>query len=181
MTNGSVAFFAFFASVFCLCAVAEWMFAMEAARYARRRNPGKRMRLFLAAVVVSDGLSIILNVGGWCWAYATANGGWLIGSADFMADSRKSALLSPLLSPVTFLGTAIAAPLVVILDRPFVESPLFLLLPLTLPMGLLSIASPLIRAKVMWKAGWRSWIKLLFVVYATFLPASLVIPYSNGK
>ena len=176
MTNGSVNFFAFFAAVFCFCAVAEWMFATEAVRYSRRRNLGKRMRLFLAAVVISDGLSIILNVGGWCWAYATINGGWLIGSTDLMAELRGSALLSPMFSPIAFLCTAFAGPLVAIIDRP-----LLFLLPLTLPMGLLSFASPIIRAKVMWKTEWRSWIKLLFVVYATFLPASLAIPYMNGR
>ena len=169
MTNGSLCFFAFFAAVFAFCAIAEWVFAVEAVKYARRRNLGKRMRLFLAAVVISDGLSIILNVVGWCWAYATINGGRLIGT-DIVSELLGCALLGPMFSPITFLGVAFAAPIVEILG-----GPLFLLWPMTLPMGLLSFASPIMRAKVMWKADWLSWIKLLFVVYATFLPASLGI------
>ena len=175
MTNGLIQFFAFFTAVFVFCAIAEWMFAAEAIGYARRRNLGKRMRLFLAAVVVSDGLSIILNVVGWCWAYATINGGWLIGS-DIVADLLAWTLLGPVFSPITFLGLAFAAPLVAILD-----GPLFLLSPLTLAMGLLSFASPVLRAKVMWEAERRSWLKLLFVVYVTFLPASLFIPWAISR
>ena len=169
MMNGSLCFFAFFAAVFVICAIAEWMFAAEAVQYARRRNLGKRMRLFLAAVIISDGLSIILNVVGWCWAYATINGGRLIGT-DIVSELLGCALLGPLFSPITFLGAAFAAPIVAILG-----GPLFLLWPLTLPMGLLSFASPIMRSRVMWKSGWLSWLKLLFVVYATFLPASLAI------
>ena len=175
MINESLCFFAFFAAVFVFCAIAEWMFAVEAVRYARRRNLGKRMRLFLSAVIISDGLSIILNVGGWCWAYTTINGGRLICS-DIVAELITSAFLAPLLSPATFLGVGLAGPLVAIID-----GPLLFLLPLTLPMGLLSFASPIMRTKVMWKAEWLSWIKLLFVVYAMFLPASLLIPFSNGR
>ena len=174
MTTESIQFFGFFAAVFVFCAVAEWMFAAEAVRYAHRRNLGKRMRLFLAAVVISDGLSIILNVVGWCWAYATINGGRLIGT-DIVSELLGCALLAPVVSPITFLFVVLAGPLVVILD-----GPLLFLLPLTLPMGLLSFASPIMRAKVMWKADWLSFIKLLFVVYATFLPASLIFPFSNG-
>ena len=175
MTSESLCFFAFFAAVFVFCAIAEWMFAAEAVKYARRRNLGKRMRLFLAAVVISDGLSIILNVGGWCLVYATINGGWLIGK-DIVSELLGCALLAPVVSPITFLFVVLAGPLVVILD-----GPLLFLLPLTLPMGLLSFASPIMRAKVMWKSGWLSWIKLLFVVYATFLPASLAIPFMAGR
>ena len=176
MTTESIQFFGFFAAVFVFCAVAEWMFAAEAVNYARRRNLGKRMRLFLAAVVISDGLSIILNVVGWCLEYATINGGWLIGSAKLMAELHSSVLLSPLFSPITFFVVALAGPFVEILD-----GPLLFLSPLTFPMGLLSFASPIMRAKVMWKADWRSCIKLLFVVYATFMPASLFIPWANGR
>ena len=76
----------------------------------------------------------------------------------------------PEFSPITFFVVALASPLVVFLD-----GPLICLWPLTVPVGLLSFASPIMRAKVMWKADWLSWIKLLFVVYATFLPASLGI------
>ena len=176
MTTESIQFFGFFAAVFVFCAVAEWMFAAEAVNYARRRNLGKRMRLFLVAVVISDGLSIILNVVGWCLEYATINGGWLIGSAKLMAELHSSVLLSPLFSPITFFVVALAGPLVEILD-----GPLLFLSPLTFPMGLLSFASPIMRAKVMWKADWRSCIKLLFVVYATFVPASLACHYMNGR
>ena len=175
MTSGSIQFFGFFAAVFVFCAVAEWMFAAEAVNYARRRNLGKRMRLFLVAVVISDGLSIILNVIGWCWAYATLNGGRLI-SFDTVAELLGYALLSPVFSPLTFFVLALAGPLVEILD-----GPLLFLSPLTFPMGLLSFASPIMRAKVMWKADWRSCIKLLFVVYATFVPASLVIPCMSWR
>ena len=171
MTTESIQFFGFFAAVFVFCAVAEWMFAAEAVNYARRRNLGKRMRLFLAAVVISDGLSIILNVVGWCAAYATINGGRLI-SFDTVAELLGYALLSPVFSPLTFFVLALAGPLVEILD-----GPLLFLSPLTFPMGLLSFASPIMRAKVMWKADWRSCIRLLFVVYATFLPASLALFY----
>ena len=171
MTSESIQFFGFFAAVFVFCAVAEWMFAAEAVRYARRRNLGKGMRQFLAAVVISDGLSIILNVIGWCWAYATLNGGRLI-SFDTVAELLGYALLSPVFSPLTFFVLALAGPLVEILD-----GPLLFLSPLTFPMGLLSFASPIMRAKVMWKADWRSCIRLLFVVYATFLPASLALFY----
>ena len=174
MTDGSLCFFAFFAVVFAFCAIAEWMFAAEAVKYARRRNLGKRMRLFLAAVVISDGLSIIVNVVGWCWVYATINGGLLIGT-DIVSELLVYALLGPVVSPITFLFVGLAGPLVAILD-----GPLLFLLPLTLPTGLLSFASPIMRAKVMWKADWLSWIKLLFVIYATFLPASLIFPFSNG-
>ncbi len=175
MTSGSFCFFAFFAAVFVFCAIAEWMFAAEAVEYTRRQNLGKRMRLFLAAVIISDGLSIIINVVGWCWAYATINRGRLIGT-DIVAELLVWALPAPVVSPLTFFLVALAGPLVEILD-----GPLSFLLPLTLPMGLLSFASPIMRAKVMWKAGWRSWIKLLVVVYATFLPASLAIPFANGR
>ena len=175
MTTESIQFFGFFAAVFVFCAVAEWMFAAEAVNYARRRNLGKRMRLFLVAVVISDGLSIILNVIGWCWAYATLNGGRLI-SFDTVAELLGYALLSPVFSPLTFFVLALAGPLVEILD-----GPLLFLSPLTFPMGLLSFASPIMRAKVMWKADWRSCIKLLFVVYATFVPASLVIPCMSWR
>ena len=174
MTNGSLCFFAFFAAVFAFCAIAEWVFAAEAVKYARRRNLGKGMRLFLAAVVISDGLSIILNVGGWCWAYATINGGRLIGTG-IVSELLVCALLGPMFSPITFLGVAFAAPIVEILG-----GPLFLLWPMTLLMGLLSFASPIMRAKVMWKAGWLSLIKLLLVVYATFLPAILIFPYAKS-
>ena len=174
MTDGSLCFFAFFAVVFAFCAIAEWMFAVEVVKYARRRNLGKRMRLFLAAVVISDGLSIIVNVVGWCWAYATINGGRLIGTG-IVSELLGCALLAPVVSPITFLFVGLAGPLVAILD-----GPLLFLLPLTLPTGLLSFASPIMRAKVMWKADWLSFIKLLFVVYATFLPASLIFPFSNG-
>ena len=169
MTTESIQFFGFFAAVFVFCAVAEWMFAVEAVKYARRRNLGKGMRQFLAAVVISDGLSIILNVVGWCAAYATINGGRLI-SFDTVAELLGYALLSPVFSPLTFFVLALAGPLVEILD-----GPLLFLWPLTLPMGLLSFASPIMRAKVMWKADWRSCIRLLFGVYATFLPASLAL------
>lgn len=175
MTDVSLCFFAFFAAVFVFCAIAEWMFAAEAVKYARRRNLGKRMRRFLAAVVISDGLSIILNVVGWCWVYATINGGRLI-SFVTVAELLAVALLGPLFSPVTFFAVGFAGPLVDILD-----GPLFFLLPLTLPMGLLSFASPIMRAKVMWKSGWLSLIKLLFVVYATFLPASLAFPFMSSR
>ena len=177
MTTESIQFFGFFAAVFVFCAVAEWMFAVEAVKYARRRNLGKGMRQFLAAVVISDGLSIILNIVGWCLEYATINGGWLIGSAKLMAELHSSVLLSPLFSPITFFVVALAGPLVEV-GIP-VGGPLVLLL--TLPMGLLSFASPIMRAKVMWKADWRSCIRLLFVVYATFLPASLACHYMNGR
>ena len=176
MTTESIQFFGFFAAVFVFCAVAEWMFAAEAVNYARLRNLGKRMRLFLAAVVISDGLSIILNVVGSCLALTTINGGWMIGSARLMAELHSSVLLSPLFSPITFFVVALAGPLVEILD-----GPLLFLSPLTLPMGLLSFASPIMRAKVMWKADWRSCIKLLFVVYATFVPASLACHCMNGR
>ena len=176
MTSGSIQFFGFFAAVFVFCAAAEWMFAAEAVRYARRRNLGKGMRQFLAAVVISDGLSIILNVVGSCLALATINGGWMIGSARLMAELHSSVLLSPVFSPITFLLMPLAVPL---LEMDILVGPLILLL--TLPMGLLSFASPIMRAKVMWKAGWRSCIKLLFVVYATFLPASLVIPCMSWR
>jgi len=175
MTTESIQFFGFFAAVFVFCAVAEWMFAAEAVRYARRRNLGKGMRQFLAAVVISDGLSIILNVIGWCWAYATLNGGRLI-SFDTVAELLGYAHLIPVFSPLTFFVLALAGPLVEILD-----GPLLFLSPLTFPMGLLSFASPIMRAKVMWKADWRSCIKLLFVVYATFVPASLVIPCMSWR
>ena len=175
MTTESIQFFGFFAAVFVFCAVAEWMFAAEAVNYARRRNLGKRMRLFLAAVVISDGLSIILNVVGWCAAYATINGGWMI-SFDTVAELLGYALLSPVFSPLTFFVLAFAGPLVEFLDAPLIG--LWLL---TLPMGLLSFASPIMRAKVMWKADWRSCIKLLFVVYATFVPASLACHFMNGR
>ena len=175
MTSESLCFFAFFAAVFVFCAIAEWMFAAEAVKYARRRNLGKRMRFFFAAVVISDGLSIILNVVGWCWVYATINGGRLI-SFDTVSELLVWALPAPVVSPITFFVLSLAGPLVEILD-----GPLIFLLPLTLPMGLLSFASPIMRAKVMWKAGWLSLIKLLFVVYATFLPASLAIPFMAGR
>ena len=171
MTTESIQFFGFFAAVFVFCAVAEWMFAVESVRYARRRNLGKQMRLFLTAVVISDGLSIILNVVGWCAAYATINGGRLI-SFDTVTELLGYTLLSPVFSPLTFFVLALAGPLVEILD-----GPLLFLSPLTFPMGLLSFASPIMRAKVMWKADWRSCIRLLFVVYATFLPASLALFY----
>ena len=174
MTSESLCFFAFFVAVFVFCAIAEWMFAAEAVKYARRRNLGKRMRIFLAAVVISDGLSIILNVGGWCLAYATINGGRLIGT-DIVSELLAWALPALVVSPITFFVVGLAGPLVEILD-----GPLIFLLPLTLPMGLLSFASPIMRAKVMWKADWLSFIKILFVVYATFLPASLIFPFSNG-
>ena len=176
MTSGSIQFFGFFVAVFVFCAVAEWMFAVESVRYARRRNLGKQMRLFLTAVVISDGLSIILNVVGWCWAYATINGGWLIGSASLMAGLYFSVLFCPIFSPLSFFVVVLAGPLAVFLDGPLIG-----FLPLTLPMGLLSFASPIMRAKVMWKADRRSCIKLLFVVYATFMPASLFIPWANGR
>ena len=107
MTTESIQFFGFFAAVFVFCAAAEWMFAAEAVRYARRRNLGKGMRQFLAAVVISDGLSIILNVIGWCWAYATLNGGRLI-SFDTVAELLGYALLSPVFSPLTFFVLALA-------------------------------------------------------------------------
>lgn len=175
MTSESLCFFAFFAAVFVFCAIAEWMFAAEAVKYARRRNLGKRMRFFFAAVVISDGLSIILNVVGWCWVYATINGGLLIGT-DIVSELLAWALPALVVSPITFFVAGLAGPLVEILD-----GPLIFLLPLTLPMGLLSFASPIMRAKVMWKAGWLSLIKLLFVVYATFLPASLAIPFMAGR
>lgn len=173
MTKESLCFFAFFAAVFGVCAIAEWMFAAEAVRYARRRKLGEQMRLFLAAVVISDGLSIILNVGGWCLAYATINGGWLIGT-DIVSESLVYALLSPVVSPITFLVASLGGPFVL-------DGPLDFLSPLMLPVGLLSFASPIMRAKVMWKAGWLSLIKLLFVVYATFLPASLALAYLAGR
>ena len=175
MTNGLIQFFAFFTAVFVFCAIAEWMFAAEAIGYARRRNLGKRMRLFLAAVVVSDGLSIILNIIGWCWAYATRNGGRLI-SFDTVANLLGYALLSPVFSPLTFFVWAFAGPFAELFGAPLIG-----FWPLTLPMGLLSFASPIMRAKVMWKADWRSCIKLLFVVYATFVPASLACHYMNGR
>ena len=176
MTSESLCFFAFFMAVFVFCAIAEWMFAAEAVRYARRRNLGKQMRFFFAAVVVSDGLSIILNVVGWCWVYATINGGLLIGT-DIVSELLAWALPALVVSPITFFVVGLAGPLVEV-GIP-VGGPLVLLL--TLPMGLLSFASPIMRAKVMWKADWRSCIKLLFVVYATFMPASLFIPWANGR
>ena len=174
MTTESIQFFGFFAAVFVFCAVAEWMFAAEAVRYARRRNLGKGMRQFLAAVVISDGLSIILNVVGWCAAYATINGGRLI-SFDTVAELLGYALLSPVFSPLTFFVLALAGPFAVLFGAPLIG-----FWPLTLPMGLLSFASPIMRAKVMWKADWRSCIRLLFVVYATFLPASLGLFHMKG-
>ena len=138
MTNDSLCFFAFFAAVFVFCAIAEWMFAAEAVKFARRRNLGKCMRRFLAAVIISDGLSIILNVVGWCWAYASLNNGWWMCSSELHGELLVSLLCSLLLTPLTWLVVVFGGMFAVAMN-PFI---FIFWLPL-LCMGLLSFASPI--------------------------------------
>ena len=170
----NILFFAFFATVFLLCAAAEWLFAKEALKYVRGQSNSGGEKNLLAAVGVSDGLSIVLNVVGWCWAYASLNNGWLTYSSELYGELLASMLCSPVLTPLTWLVVVFGGSATVVMNPFF----FILWLPL-LCMGLLALASPIMRAKVMWRSEcrpWLKWLKLLFVVYATFWPVSLVIP-----
>ena len=176
-------FFGFFAAVFLLCAAAEWMFAKESLKYARGQSRSKGEKYLLAAVVVSDAISIVLNVGGWCWAYATINNGWLICSSTLRGDLMCSILLSVPAAPITWFVTALGGPLLEIIKTSPVCPPIVFLW-YFIPVGLLSFASPIMRAKVMWRSECRLWLKLLkmlFVIYTTFWPAALAIPFMGGR
>lgn len=175
-------FFGFFAAVFLLCAAAEWLFAKEALKYVRGQSKSRGETNLLAAVVVSDGISIVLNVIGWCWAYASLNNGWLICSSTLRGDLMDSILLSVPAAPITWFITALGGPLVEIIE--FSCPPVVFLGPFSLPVGLLSFASPIMRAKIMWQSAcrpWLKWLKLLFVVYTTFWPAALAIPFMTSR
>ena len=172
MFRQNILFFAFFATVFLLCAAAEWMFAKNAMKYALRQSKNIDKKHLLVAVIVSDGLSIVLsivlNVAGWYWTYA--NSGLRIG--ELYGGLLASMLCSPVLTPLAWLVVVFGSSAAVVMN------PFFFIvwLPL-LCMGLLSLASPIMRAKIMWRSEcrpWLKWLKLLFVVYATFWPMSLV-------
>ena len=172
-------FFGFFAAVFLLCAAAEWLFAKEALRHVRGQSKSRSETNLLAAVVVSDGISIVLNVVGWCWAYASINNGWLMGSSKLYCDLLVSMLCSLLLTPLTWLVVVFGGTFVVAMN-PFI---FIFWLPL-LCMGLLSFASPIMRAKIMWQSEcrpWLKWLKLLFVVYTTFWPVALAMPFMASR
>lgn len=179
MCNAHIMFFGFFAAVFLLCAAAEWMFAKESLMYAHKWSKSKGEKHLLAAVVVSDGISIVLNVAGWCWAYESLNNGWLICSSKLHGELLVSLLCSLLLTPLTWLVVVFGGTFAVVMTPPI----FIFWLPL-LCMGLLSFASPIMRAKVMWRSEcrpWLKWPKLLFVVYATFWPVALAIPFMASR
>ena len=143
-------FFGFFAAVFLLCAAAEWLFAKESLRHVRGQSKSRGETNLLAAVVVSDGISIVLNV-----------------------------VCSLLLTPLTWLVVVFGGTFAVAMN-PFI---FIFWLPL-LCMGLLSFASPIMRAKIMWQSAcrpWLKWLKLLFVVYTTFWPVALAMPFMASR
>ncbi len=159
-------------------AVAEYMYAREAIRICRDRKRHTLFRILVALVLLVDCLGFLGCMRSEAMTeYIRHLHGCGTSSVNKIAISLLASPISGSIFGCRVLGEGVCTFLLPDL-RNFSILFVFLLGPAMQLPGAISFAAQIVRPMVMYKAPKRSWWKIVFVFYVTYLPAAFTLPYT---
>lgn len=140
-------------------AVAEAIYGREVILLVRNKSAGPWAKTLAVAVLVSD---VVRFVGIGTWVCQELLPCWFVHSDLYLTGVLSGLTCGPLLFPLMYLLATCVLPV----------SPYFPFVLLSAP----AVAASGVRAYTLWHSPRRSWWKIAFVVWTTYLPEVLLFP-----
>lgn len=139
--------------------VAEVIYGREVILLVRNKSAGPWAKTLAVAVLVSD---VVRFVGIGTWVCQELLPCWFVHSDLYLTGVLSGLICGPLLFPLAYLLATCVLPI----------SPYFPFVLMSAP----AAAASCVRAYTLWHSSRRSWWKIAFVVWTTYLPEVLLFP-----